>query len=129
VLKEGSSSKDLLKKDKEVSKEQYGFIDCSDGRQPNDGKTRKFVRTHVMHNYRRQQRVAADVISGLQNNDTETIVELEHPLVSSLERWNADPFDSFPIKMQPYMHENLSLCKPTSPLIYQISSHLIVWYL
>jgi hypothetical protein len=50
-----------------------------------------------------------------QDNDAETIVELERPLILSPERWSKDPFDSFPIKMQPYMHDLLHLCKSTAP--------------
>jgi hypothetical protein len=84
-----------------------------------------------MHNYRRQKRIAADVKPGVQetesesqDNDTGEIVELERPLVLSPERWSTDPFDSFPIKMQQYMHDLLSLCKSPSPLIYRISSYI-----
>jgi len=50
-----------------------------------------------------------------QGNDTETIVTLKRPLVLSPERWSRDPFDSFPIKMQPSMHDLLYLCKYTAP--------------
>jgi len=111
-----------LKEVERPSKERYGFVDCSDGRRPNDPNTRKFVRTHVMHNYRRQKQMAAHAKPGpqdmeieSQDNDAETIVELERPLIPSPERWSKDPFDSFPIKMQPYMHDLLYLCKSTAP--------------
>ena len=50
-----------------------------------------------------------------QDNDAETIVELERPLILSPEGWSQDPFDSFPIKMQPDMHNLLYVCKSTAP--------------
>jgi hypothetical protein len=95
------------------SKERYEFVDCSDGRRPNDPNTRKVVRTHVMHNYPRQKQIAAHAKPGLQvvgverqDNDAETIVGLERPLVLSPERWSKDSFDY--------------LCKSTAP---HLSSH------
>jgi hypothetical protein len=104
------------------SKERYEFVDCSDGRRPSNPNTRKFVRTHVMHNYRRQQQLAVQPKPGLQDmeidsqdNDADTIVDLGRPLMLSSERWSKDPFDSFPIQMQPYMHDLLDLCKSTAP--------------
>ena len=113
----------------EKPKERYEFVDCSNGQRPNDPNTRKFVRTHVMHNYRRQKRIAVhgkpaprDIEIGNQDNNVQRIDELQrHPVISP-ERWSIDPFDSFPIKMKPYMHELLHLCKFTSPhLPVQIS--------
>jgi hypothetical protein len=75
-----------------------------------------------MHNYQRQKQIAAHAEPGLQvveierqDNDAETIIELERPLILSPERWSTDPFDSFPIKMQPHMHGLLYLCRSTAP--------------
>ena len=59
-----------------------------------------------MHNYRRQKQIDA----------------LDAPLVLSTERWSKNPFDSFPIKMQPQMHALLDLCKSTAP---QSSAHML----
>jgi hypothetical protein len=50
-----------------------------------------------------------------QANDAERVDELDRSLPSR-QRWSTDPFDSFPIKMQPYMHELLNLCKSTASL-------------
>ena len=78
-----------------------------------------------MHNYRRQKKMTAaqtkldiqDVEIRTGEYDAEAVVQvLESPLVLSSEPWGWDPFDSFPIKMQPYMHELLYLCKSTPPL-------------
>jgi len=87
-------------------KELYGFVDCSNRRRPSDSNIRRFVRAHVMHNYRRQKQIDA----------------LDAPLVLSTERWSEDPFDSFPIKMPPQMHALLNLCKSTTP---QSSAHML----
>ena len=51
-----------------------------------------------MHNYRRQKRGLQDMEIESQDDDAATVVELEHPPSLSPERWNRDPFDSFPIK-------------------------------
>jgi hypothetical protein len=93
--------------------------------QPNDPKTRKFVRTHVMHNHQQQKRRIQDMEIESQDDDAETILELKRPLIASPERWSRDPFDSFPIKMQPYMHELLHLCKSTAP---RLLNHQIINY-
>lgn len=37
------------------------------------------------------------------------VVGLERPPIPSPERWSRDPFDSFPIEMQPHMHDLLCL--------------------
>ncbi|CZR67531.1 uncharacterized protein PAC_17430 [Phialocephala subalpina] len=112
----GRSSKYPSKEVARPSKKHYEFVDCSDGRRPTDPGSRKFVRTHVMHNYRRQKQIDAQAKPGLQDmeiesrhNDAETIMELERPRILSLESWSRDPFNSFSIKMQPYMHELLHL--------------------
>ncbi|KAF2476654.1 uncharacterized protein BDR25DRAFT_375659 [Lindgomyces ingoldianus] len=112
---QGRSLKYPIKEVDRPTKERYEFVDCSDGQQPNDSNTRKLVRTHVMRNYRRQKQIAAEAKLGPQgrgiesqdDDDAKTMAELECPLVPSLEHWSADPFDSFPIAMQPYMHELL----------------------
>jgi hypothetical protein len=69
-------------------------MSLSDGRQSYDPNARKFVRTHVMHNNQRQKQVAAHAKPGLQvmeiqreDNDAETIVERERPVILSPERW------------------------------------------
>lgn len=90
-----------------------------------------------MHDYLRQKKIAAHAKSGLQDleiesqhNDTEKIIELERSLNLSPERWSTDPFDSFPMKMQPHMHDLLHLCKSTAPhsteILLQISHDILV---
>lgn len=112
----------------EKPKERYEFVDCSNGQQPNDPNTRKFVRTHVMHNYCRQKQIAVyrdprsqDIEINNKDNNGGQIDELQRPPHAPPERWSIDPFDSFPIKMTPYMHELLHLCKFSS--LY-LSSHV-----
>ncbi|KFZ04569.1 hypothetical protein V502_10051, partial [Pseudogymnoascus sp. VKM F-4520 (FW-2644)] len=59
-LKEhGRSLEYPLKELERPSKERYEFVNYSDGRRPSDSNTRKLVRTHVMHNYRHKQEIAA----------------------------------------------------------------------
>jgi hypothetical protein len=72
-----------------------------------------------MHNYRRQQKIAANAKPELQDMEIEipanyanSIVDLESLLIPSPRRGTRDPFDSFPIKMQPHMHSLINLCKP-----------------
>ena len=75
-----------------------------------------------MHDYRRQKQIAAnakprlqDVEIEIRDNDAKSIVDLECLPISSPKRGSRDPFDSFPIKMQPHMHDLLYLCKPAAP--------------
>lgn len=70
-----------------------------------------------MHNYLRQKRGVQDIEVEIQDIDAETVAETERPPVLSHERWNRDPFNSFPIKMQPYMHGLLYSCKSTTPYV------------
>lgn len=106
-----------------LSKNFFEFVECSNGQRSNDPRTRKFVRTHVMHNYRRRQQAATKEKLGNENNelrvsrgDVEIIIALQNSHILSSERWSRDPFDSFPVKMQPYMHELLHLCKSSTSL-------------
>jgi hypothetical protein len=77
-----------------------------------------------MQNYRRQKKRVMNVKPVLQGllghgEDTETsIVELKCSNILLFERWGTDPFDCFPIKMEPYMHELLHFCKPTSSSMF-----------
>jgi hypothetical protein len=75
-----------------------------------------------MHDYRRQKQMAAKTKPGpqdseieIRDNDTNSIVDLERLLIPSPKRGSRDPFDSFPIKMQPHMHDLIHLCKRTAP--------------
>lgn len=128
-LKEDRRSLKYQSKEVQRAKQRYEFVDCSDGRRPNNPNTRKFVRTHVMHNYRRQQQIAAHPKPGLQDteiesqeNDAVIIVELECPSILSTGRWSKHPFDRFPIKTQPYVHDLLDLCESTAP---HLSDHYL----
>ena len=48
-----------------------------------------------------------------QQHDVRSSPGPECALTLSPERWSRDPFDSFPINMQPYMHELVYVCKST----------------
>ncbi|KAF2815865.1 uncharacterized protein BDZ99DRAFT_514505 [Mytilinidion resinicola] len=118
-------------------KQRYEFVDCSDRKRPNDAFTRKLVRTHVMHDHRRQKRGLQDLETSNRDHDLEPVVELEsqddnaeqilelaYPPFLTPERWSRDPFDSFPLKMQPHMHELLYLyVSAASPYLYPIEAH------
>ncbi|KAK9427244.1 fungal-specific transcription factor domain-containing protein [Lipomyces doorenjongii] len=118
------SSKYPLKEVERPSKQRYEFVDCSDGRRPNDPNTRKVVRTHVMHNYQRQKRGLQDMEIESQDNDAERVVEFKCPLILSPERWSRDPFNSFPIKMQPHMHHLLYIyVSAAANHLYQIEAY------
>ena len=90
-----------------------------------------------MHNYRRQQQIAAhpqpgirDVGIEIQENDAEMIVEFECPSILPPGRWSKHPFDRFPTTTQPYMHDLLDLCKSIAPHLsdryLQVSYDIIV---
>ncbi len=71
-----------------------------------------------MHNYQRQKQKAAhpklssEAVAINSKDDLPVIIfESENLPILSLERWSTDPFDSFPVKMQPYMFELLQLCE------------------
>jgi hypothetical protein len=75
-----------------------------------------------MHDYRRQKQIAANAKPGLyeaeieiRDNDAKSIVDLERLLIPSPKRGSRDLFNSFPIKMQPHMHDLIYLCKLTAP--------------
>jgi hypothetical protein len=98
------------------SKEPFGWVGCSNGRPLKDLKTRKFIRTHVMHRYKQQKRGTQNLKHDGQNHDAMALNKHTCP-VASPERWSRDPFNSFPIDMQPRMHELLYLCRLFPPCI------------
>jgi hypothetical protein len=93
------------------SKQQYEFVEYANEQRFRNPNTGKLVRTHVMQNFQRQKRRLQNKGIESQRNDVEAVVSTERRLVVPPERWSKDPFNCFPIKMEPYMHELLYLCK------------------
>ncbi|KAF2488335.1 hypothetical protein BU16DRAFT_623637 [Lophium mytilinum] len=122
--KGGCSPKTPLKQVERSPKQRYEFVHCSDRKPPNDASSRKLVRTHVMHNHRRaKMRGVQDTEVEGQNSPTEPTVELAHFPIPSPGRWSRDPFDSFPLKMRPHMHELLYLyVSAASTYLYPIEA-------
>ena len=83
-----------------------------------------------MHHFQRQKDGLVDVVINRQDGDAEPLVKFGCSVTPSPEHWSRDPFNSFPIKMQPYMHELLYLCKSTVA-VRQITSYkheVASWY-
>ncbi|KAI1376859.1 fungal-specific transcription factor domain-containing protein [Hypoxylon crocopeplum] len=118
------SSKYLLREAENSSKQRYGFVECSDGQRPSDSNTRKFVRSHVMRDYRQQKRVLRGVPVGSEGDEAMAVTEPEIPSIQTPERWRWDPFESFPIKMLPYMQDLLYLYISTATeYLYPIEAY------
>ncbi|KIW00114.1 uncharacterized protein PV09_08296 [Verruconis gallopava] len=83
----------------------YAFVDCSDTFKPTNPAKRRFIRTHVMRYY--QHRKVGCLIGNDSGCRSSTQTNAENAVFpSSLPRllsW--EPFDCFPLKMQPYMHD------------------------
>ena len=94
-------------------KPKYEFVECSNDARSNGPKTRKLVRSHVMRNFRQRkqslQRNELDIEG--QDQYRRTARFEDHFDNQPPERWSWDPFNSFPMEMQPHMQNLLYLCK------------------
>ena len=77
-----------------------------------------------MQNYQRQKHEPQNKETESRDDSAETAIE--PPLVLSPERWSRDPFDSFPMKIEPDMHNQLYLCKSTVP-VDQVSTNITLY--
>ncbi|KAI1342902.1 fungal-specific transcription factor domain-containing protein [Xylariaceae sp. FL0016] len=73
-----------------------------------------FVRAHVMHKYWEQKKIDKqtnheyqDVLVDSHSENPQRQTRVYETCLPQPERWRTDPFDCFPINMQPYMHELL----------------------
>jgi hypothetical protein len=72
-----------------------------------------------MRNYRRQQKLESlptppDIENESEESYEETITRLDHPFTLSPDRWGKDPFQSFPIAMEPHMQSLVDACEFTN---------------
>jgi len=96
-------------------KPKFDFITAI-GSPVNTGpQTRKIIRSHVMLDYRRQERKqkpnSEQTQQNFENSESYTAANTE-VMVASLpkEIFAADPFDAFPVRIEPYVLDALSYC-------------------
>jgi hypothetical protein len=88
----------------------FKFVQATRGLQNVDAQTRKTIRSYAMLDYRRREREKKRAMGGFELEQPQLLLRMKPSMVpqgfDSL-----DPFDTLPIKMQPYIRELLLFCR------------------
>lgn len=109
ALKQASVEQHERESPEHPPSQRFKFVQARRGLQNVDTQTRKTIRSHAMLDYRRREREKKRAMGGLELEQLQLLQRMKPSIVpQSFD--SLDPFDTLPIKMQPYIRELLLFC-------------------